>query len=70
MALKKRLKLRKKGVFITILIICFGIFVILNDNLSEKSKKNQKYVLYECIDRSCSGWADRVKGKSFLFPLC
>ena len=38
-----------------------------NKNLGEKSKKKQKYVLYECNDGNCSGWADRVKGKSFLF---
>jgi len=54
--------------FLIIFIICLMIInFIPNDYLSEKLKIKQKFVLYECNDGSCSGWADRVKGKIILF---
>jgi len=66
MRLLKRFKLKKKQITILVLIVCFVFFAfhIVNYNRGEhpKAKKKQKYVLYECNDSSCSGWADRVKG--------
>jgi len=52
------LKLHK----IKVLIIVFLIFCyIFKNNLNEAN--NKKYLLYECNDENCSGWADRIKGK-------
>jgi len=45
------------------LLLFSSYYFVKTPGFKNKVKNQQKYVIYECIDSFCSGWADRVKGK-------
>ena len=48
------------------LLLFSSYYFVKTPGFENKVKNQQKYVIYECIDSSCSGWADRVKGKFII----
>lgn len=40
----------------------YGTFISTNKQKLVKSNKKVKYLIYECVNKHCSGWADRIKG--------